>query len=179
MNIIREEWIFYLRKIIDPLIDALSSSNLKNIWKLDSNIAYFEAFARSFSGIAPWISLNNNDLENKLRNEYLSKIIICFDNIFNPDNPDFIDITNIKQAVVESALIAQAFIRATILWTLNYEVIQPGLSNRETTFISDITKNRIINSFISLRKFFVVSNNWILFSAMIEAFFFKFNLYKP
>jgi hypothetical protein len=164
MNIIREEWIFYLRKIVDPVFDALYSSNLKNKIFINSDIGYFEAFARAFAGIAPWIALHNDKSpEELIRADYLSKIIVCFDNILNNTNPDFIFIINNKQAVVESAYITQAFIRFPNLWHA----------------ISSNTQKLISDSFLALRKFFFTQNNWILFSAMIEAFFFKFNIITP
>lgn len=76
----------------------------------------------------------------------------------DPDNPSFLNFTKGTQPLVDAAFLALAFIRSpTVLWGE----------------LPAKTKLQVIAALKSTRVIKPHFNNWLLFSAMIEAFFFR------
>jgi len=154
-------------KIADPVLNALSKNELKRSMPVEakttdrSNYTYLEAFARLLSGMAPWLELGaDSSSEGKLRMQYIQLARICLDNATNPSSPDFMNFNKGGQPLVDAAFLAQALLRAPKqLW-------QP-LNNQ--------TKQHVINALKSARIIKPGENNWLLFSAMVEAALLKFD----
>ncbi|MDQ2862302.1 MAG: DUF2264 domain-containing protein [Bacteroidota bacterium] len=154
-----------LGKIADPLLSALSRNKLREEMPVEAvagqeqdrkNYTYLEAFGRLIAGMAPWLELGgDNSYEGKIREKYILLVRKCLHNATDPQSPDFMNFTKGSQPVVDAAFLAQALLRAPKqLW-------DP---------LDTVTKANIINAFMSSRVITPFFNNWLLFSAEIEAF---------
>lgn len=166
----RTYWVNLLYKISVPILSNMSKGELqKNMpveysptWdNRNKNVVYMEAFGRLMDGIAPWLSLPDDDTpEGKQRKQMREWALLSYANAVDPDSPDYLLWSGSGQALVDAAFIANSFIRAPkALW-------EP---------LDTITKERYINAFKSLRKIRPAYNNWLLFRAMIEAFLASIN----
>jgi hypothetical protein len=154
-----------LTRIADPVLSALSRNELKQEMPVEAaagqqadrkKYTYLEAFGRLVAGMAPWLELGpGNTEEGRLRSKYILLVRKCLHNATDPQSPDFMNFNNGSQPVVDAAFLAQALLRAPRqLW-------DP---------LDSATKTNIINAFISSRVIEPYFNNWLLFSAEIEAF---------
>lgn len=154
-------------KIADPVLNALSKNELKQKMPVKAKVndrndyTYLEAFARLLAGMSPWLELGaDSSAEGKLRARYIQLARVCLDNATSPSSPDFMNFNKGGQPLVDAAFLAQALIRAPRqLW-------QP---------LSQQTKQNIINALKSSRVIKPGENNWLLFSAMVEAALLKFD----
>jgi len=161
----RAYWVDMLYKISEPVLSNMSKGELKKNMQIEfsptwdnrnKNVAYMEAFGRLMSGIAPWLNLpDDNTTEGKKRKQIREWALLSYSNAVNPDNPDYLLWSGSNQALVDAAYIANSFIRAQkTLW-------EP---------LDNITKERYIKEFKSLRTIRIPYNNWLLFRAMVETF---------
>lgn len=125
-----------------------------------SKVAYLEAFARTICGIAPWLQLDEGDAKEKiLRTEYRKLSLKSLANAVNPKANDYMQ-WNGGQPLVDASFLALALVRCPWLW-----------ENSDS-----VTKANIHQSFLTTRNTMPVYSNWLLFTAMIETFFYKYNL---
>jgi hypothetical protein len=122
---------------------------------------YLEAFGRLLSGMAPWLALgNDNSAEGKLRTKYIDLAQRCIHNATDPNSPDFMNFKEGGQPLVDAAFLSQALLRAPgQLW-------EPLKSETKKNVISALQSSRVIKPY---------NNNWLLFSAMVEAALLKFD----
>ena len=71
-------WVSTLQKIAFPVLNNLARNSLRKSMPYESNspegkkFANFEAFARVFNGIAPWLELGvDTSEEGKIREKYI------------------------------------------------------------------------------------------------------------
>ncbi|MBB5441104.1 hypothetical protein HDC92_004809 [Pedobacter sp. AK017] len=163
----RKYWIAVLTKIADPVLESLSRGRLKLDMPVEVNpsskfdrtkVTYLEAFGRLMAGMAPWLELGiDSTAEGKLREKYILLARKSLANAVNPSSPDFMQFTSQKyeQALVDASFLAHSLIRAPKqLW-------EP---------LDAETKRNVINALKSTRNIKPTYNNWLLFTAMIEAF---------
>ena len=166
----RTYWANLLYKISEPVLSNMSKGELKknmtveysSIWDgRNKNVAYMEAFGRLMAGVAPWLTLPDDDTpEGKQRKQLREWALSSYVNAVDPNNPDYLLWDGSGQVLVDAAYLANSFIRAPkALW-------EP---------LDQVTKERYINEFKSLRKIKPAYNNWLLFRAMIEAFLASIN----
>lgn len=162
----REYWVDIMYRISEPVLSNMSKGELKKnmtlelspIWDgRNTNVTYAETFGRLMAGIAPWFNLpDDNSSEGKRRKQLRAWALASYANAVNPDNPDYLLWKGASQTLVDAAYIANSFIRAPkALW-------EP---------LDEETKKRYIKEFKGLRTVRPAYNNWLLFRAMIEAFF--------
>ncbi len=154
-----------LTHIADPVLNALSIDKLKELMPVEAapgqeadrkKYTYLEAFGRLVAGMAPWLELGADGTdEGKLRGKYILLVRRCLHNATDPASPDFMNFNKGKQPVVDAAFFAQALLRAP------HQLWEP---------LDSSTKANIINAFKSSRVIVPYQNNWLLFSAEIEAF---------
>lgn len=165
----RELWVNELAKFSEPLLMALSKDQLKEKMPTDqssfdygdrSSFAHLEAFGRLMAGLAPWLELGpDNSKEGKLRAKFIKLSHKATANAVNHHAKDFMNFNKGSQPLVDAAFLAQAFIRAPKqLW-------EP---------LEEKVKTDVIAAFKSTRIITPNYNNWLLFSATIEAFLMKF-----
>lgn len=163
----RQYWCNMTYKISYPLLDALSKGELKKNMPVEQqkdasgreHFAYLEALGRLLCGIAPWIeSGETTGKEGEQRAELTRLAISGIRNAVDPSSPDYMNFTKKHgfQPVVDAAFLAQAFLRSpNVLW---------GSLDKET-------QQMTIEALRQTREITPYFNNWLLFSAMVEAFF--------
>jgi hypothetical protein len=157
-------WTSLLYRMSEPVLSSMSRGELiKNMpvelspsWNGPSaSVAYMEAFARLMMGLAPWLSLPDDQTPEGKQRKHLRELAVkSYTLAVDPDNPDRLSWTE-NQALVDAAFLANSFLRAPEqLW-------KP---------LDSITKKRYVERFQSLRRVDPPYNNWLLFSAMVETF---------
>lgn len=165
----RQEWCNTLWKICEPVFKAATEGTLKSTmpvvsYKADNRheFSHLEAFGRALAGIAPWLELQGlegEELELQTKARTLVKKGLA--SVTNPESPDYLNFYQGAQPLVDAAYLALALLRApTILWR--------GLQQPE--------RQRVYDALQSTRRIKPYFNNWLLFPAMIEAFFCKINV---
>lgn len=163
----RRYWTDLAYKMARPVLENMSKGKLKKNMPLevspdfgrrDKASAYLEAFGRLMAGIAPWLSLPDDDTaEGKKRQQLRAWALQSYKNAVDDNNPDRIS-WNAEQNIVDSAYLAESFLRGyDSLWLP----------------LDEITKQKYIERFISLRRFDPPYTNWILLMATIESFLAK------
>jgi hypothetical protein len=161
----RKVWSDLACKIAAPILENMSRGELAKNMQLelsptwdgrDKRVSYMEAFGRLMDGMAPWLSLPDDDsVEGKQRKQLREWALKSYANAVDPKSPDYLLWRNEGQPLVDAAYIASSFLRAPKqLW-------EP---------LDDITKKRYIAEFQQLRRIDPPYTNWLLFSASIEAF---------
>lgn len=161
----RTYWANLLYKIASPVLSNMSKGELSINMQLelsptwdgrDKRVSYMEGFGRLMSGLAPWLSLPDDDTaEGKQRKQLREWALKSYAQAVDPASPDYLLWRNEGQPLVDAAYIASSFLRAPKqLW-------EP---------LDDLTKKRYIEEFQQLRRIDPPYTNWLLFSAMVESF---------
>ncbi|OQY97011.1 MAG: hypothetical protein B6D37_00495 [Sphingobacteriales bacterium UTBCD1] len=163
----RDYWVSLLDKIASPVLSNMSRGELRKnmiveyspIWDgRNKQVAYMEAFGRLIAGLAPFISLpDDNSNETVIKKRLRLQTQQCLAHAVDPGSPDYLywGSAQTRQPLVDAAYIAQALLSAPeVLW-------KP---------LDDTTKKRIIHEFKMIRQIEPYNNNWVLFAAMIESF---------
>ena len=158
----REYWVRVLTTIADPVLKSLSKGKLKEKGYPNRELfTHLEAFGRLMAGMAPWLELGpDNTPEGKIREKYIQLYLKGIDYAVDPESPDFMNFTNRSQPLVDTALLAAALVRAP---------------NQLWSRLDDKTRKNLINAMKSTRALTPYYNNWLLFSAMVEATLAKFD----
>lgn len=164
----RKYWADFAYKLAKPVLSNMAEGKLQKNMKLefspvwdnrDSKVAYMEAFGRLMAGIAPWLSLPDDDTpEGHNRKELRNLALKSYANAVDPESPDYLLWEGQGQALVDAAYVAESFLRAfDALWVP----------------LDEKTKERYIEKFQGMRKIDPPYTNWLLFSSVIEAFLAK------
>ena len=164
----REMWYKIMYRMAAPVLSNMSEGKLQENMQLelsptwdgrDKRVSYMECFGRLMAGVAPWLSLpDDNSAESKQRKQLRIWALKSYKNAVDPSSPDYLLWSENFQTLVDAAYIAESFIRG-------YESLWMPLDN--------ITKERYITQFISLRRINPLYTNWLLFTSTIEAFLHK------
>lgn len=155
-----------LVKIANPVLVALSKNELKKEMPVESSgehrerYTHLEAFGRLLSGMAPWLELGPDSTpEGKLRKKYIDLARLCLHNSTDSTSPDYMNFQCCGQPVVDAAFLAQALLRAP------HQLWDP---------LDKETKDNIIAALEMSGQLTHYHNNWVMFSASIEAALYKF-----
>ena len=162
----RQYCVQLLTRIADPVLNALSKNELKKRMPIEHkedralSSSHLEAFGRLLAGLASWLELGPDDTpEGKIRKKYIDLSVACIHNAVDPKSPDFLNFNKGSQPLVDAAFFAQALLRApTQLW---------GRLDKET-------QTNVLNALRSSRVITPGYNNWLLFSATVEAALLRF-----
>ncbi|WP_373995095.1 DUF2264 domain-containing protein [Metabacillus litoralis] len=162
----RTYWLQSMLKIASPVLQHLKDGTLKKEMPVEmkentkrEQFSHLEVLSRLLVGMAPWLEkkCENNEEEN-LRTPYCELARVAIDSGTNPDSPDYMNFSNDFQPIVDTAFLAHTFLRApNELW----EKLEPRV------------KNNVILAMKATRSRKPVYSNWLLFSAIIEAFLYK------
>lgn len=156
-----------LLRIADPVLTHLSEEKLKENMPVETlggrdraDYTHLEAFGRLLAGMAPWLELGaDGSKEGKQREKYIRLAQRGLKHATNPQSPDFMNFNSGSQPLVDAAFLAHALLRAPQqLW-------KP---------LDEQTKDHIVKALQSSRIINPPANNWLFFSAMIEAALLKF-----
>lgn len=161
----RNYWLKVLTRIADPLLESLSRGELQKNMPVECKpgseadrrkVTYLEAFGRLMSGMAPWLELDIDETEEGLlRKKYIVLAQKSMKMAVDPQSPDFMNFTEGGQPLVDAAFLSHAILRApNVLWHQ----------------LDEITKHQLVTAMKSSRVITPGYNNWLLFSAMVEAF---------
>lgn len=167
-NADRDYWTSLAYNMAAPVLSNMAEGTLqKNMlvevspnWDgRDIKVTYMEAFGRLMAGIAPWLSLPDDDTPECTQRKQLRQwALASYRNAVDPDSPDCLLWGGHGQALVDAAYVAESFLRAyDALWTP----------------LDDTTKQRYIEAFKGLRRIDPPYTNWLLFSSTIESFLAK------
>lgn len=160
----RGDWLVVLRRLAEPVLENLAQGRLKRVMPVEaspqadddrSKYTYLEAFGRLMMGIAPWLEVALPPGEEAdLQTQMIHLAQQALRQAVDPVSPDFLNFNQGQQCLVDTAFLAQAVVRAPrVLWQQLDSVVQENL-------LAALRSSRMI------RPFF---NNWLLFSAMVEA----------
>jgi hypothetical protein len=171
----RKLWLDYLNKIAYPVLFNLANDQLKEKMPVElsktvdnrenrKQSSYLEAFGRVISGIAPWLELEGGSREEvKLREQYRQWMLKAIANAVNPSAKDYLKWTG-GQPLVDASFFAFGLVRSPWLWN----------------HLDTVVKQQVVTALKASRSTIPVYSNWILFSAMVEAFFCKYGMeYDP
>lgn len=160
----RAYWIEVLRKISNPVLDALKDRKLKQRMPVEApngnaeerrQYTHLESMGRLLAGIAPWLESGATEGdESGLRAKYAEVAREAIAAGTDPASPDFMDFDKGRQPVVDAAFLALGILRAPHeLWEKLDAKVQRNL----------------IAVLESSRKILPAYSNWLLFPATIEA----------
>ncbi|MBQ3635660.1 MAG: DUF2264 domain-containing protein [Bacteroidales bacterium] len=164
----RQQWVDFARQLADPVLSAMAEGKLNERMEIevsptwdgrDKRVTYMEAFGRLMAGLAPWLTLpDDNTAEGRIRKDLREKALKAYANAVDPNSGDYLLWRKEGQPLVDAAYLAQSFLRGwDALWTP----------------LSDETKKRYIEEFTQLRRIDPPYTNWLLFSATIETVLYK------
>lgn len=164
----RAYWLQTLLKVVDPVLQALDKAQLKARMPVESaadnqesrrKVSHLEALGRSMAGLAPWLEHAAEAGEQAQQEQYRQLARRALANAVNPASPDFLNFNQTRQPVVDAAFLALGLLRApTQLWEK----------------LPAATQQHVVQALQSSRVIKPGYNNWLLFSATIEAALLKF-----
>jgi len=158
----RDFWIAVMRRLADPVLTNLANGTLKARMPVEQaagadrrSVTHLEALGRLIAGIAPWLELSADDTpEGRMRVEYAGLARRAIARAVDPASPDFLNFTRDRQPLVDAAFLAQGLLRAP-------RALRDGLDPAAT--------RHLIAALQSTRSIVPNYNNWLLFTATVEA----------
>lgn len=161
----RELWAGILYQMAAPVLSNMSEGKLQEnmlvelspTWDgRDKRVTYMECFGRLMTGLAPWLSLPDDDTaEGKQRKQLREWSLKSYAQSVDPESKDYLLWRKEGQPLVDAAYIAESFLRG-------YDALWVPLD--------DLTKQRYIAEFQQLRRVDPPYTNWLLFSSTVECF---------
>ena len=162
----RSYWISMLSRVAEPVLSNLAENKLKERMPIEAphntledraNYTYLEALGRTLAGMAPWLELTEkSESESKASERFADLARRGIGNATDSKSPDFMNFKQGGQPLVDAAFLAHAMIRAPReLW----QKLEPEV------------QKRVQDCFRQTRDIKPYMSNWLLFSAMVEAFF--------
>ncbi len=149
-----------LRNMAEGKLQATMQTEVSPTWDgRNAKVIYMEAFGRLMAGVAPWLSLPDDETEEgKQRQQLRTWALKSYAHAVDPASPDYLLWEGEGQVLVDAAYVAESFLRA-------YDQLWVPLDEK--------TKERYIACFTRLRAIDPPYTNWLLFSSTIEAFLAK------
>lgn len=161
----RELWAGILYQMAAPVLSNMSEGKLQEnmlvelspTWDgRDKRVTYMECFGRLMAGLAPWLSLPDDDTaEGKQRKQLREWALKSYAQSVDPESKDYLLWRKEGQPLVDAAYIAESFLRG-------YDALWVPLD--------DLTKQHYIAEFQQLRRVDPPYTNWLLFSSTVECF---------
>lgn len=166
----REVWVDIMYQMAEPVLHSMAEGKLQQNMTLenggleisptwdgrDKKVSYMECFARLMAGLAPWLSLPDDDsAEGAKRKQLREWALKAYANAVDPASPDYLGWTSGGQTLVDAAYLVESLYRG-------YEALWVPLD--------DVTKQRYIKEIQGLRRYDPPYTNWLLFVAMEESF---------
>lgn len=161
----REVWCDVVYRMASPVLSNMSQGLLKQNMLVElsptwdgrnKDVTYMECFGRLMAGIAPWLSLPDDDTaEGAQRKQLREWALKSYAQAVDPSAADYLLWRQEGQTLVDAAYIAESFLRG-------YDALWLPLDS--------VTKQRYIAEFTQLRRVDPSYSNWLLFSATVESF---------
>ena len=161
----RAYWVELAYQMAAPVLENMANGTLQQNMKLelsptwdnrDKKVAYMECFGRLMAGIAPWLTLPDDDTpEGQKRKQLREWALKAYKNAVDPESPDYLGWTSGGQTLVDAAYVVESLFRGySALW-------EP---------LESLTKARYIKELQGLRRYDPPYTNWLLFVGMEETF---------
>jgi hypothetical protein len=158
----RQFWIGVMRRLADPVLSNLANETLKARMPVEQaaganrdSVTHLEALGRLIAGLAPWLQLPADETpEGKLRAKYGDLARRAIDRAVDPASRDFLNFSKGGQPLVDAAFLAQGILRAP-------RALRESLGAGTTS--------HLVAALESTRAITPGFNNWLLFSATVEA----------
>ena len=158
----RDYWVAVMRRLADPVLTNLANGTLKGKMPVEQRpgsdrrpVTHLEALGRLIAGIAPWLELGDHESdEGRGRARDIALAHRALARAVDPASPDYLNFTRDRQPLVDAAFLAQGILRAP-------RVLRDRLEPS--------TKRNLVAALESTREITPGFNNWLLFSATIEA----------
>ncbi|WP_269540647.1 DUF2264 domain-containing protein [Cerasicoccus fimbriatus] len=162
----RQIWVDQLTQIAKPLLENLAAGRLRERMPIEEHLdgiraeyAHLEAFGRALAGIAPWLENTHCPPEEAvLRDYFIAQTLTAMEHATDPKSPDAMNFTGGHQPLVDAAFLAQGLLRS---WNSVWQKLSSKI------------QARVVNCLQSTRVIQPAPCNWLLFSAIIEAFLYK------
>ena len=169
----REVWTTLLYRMAQPVLEPMSEGRLQQVMTYESGnlevsptwdgrnkkVAYMEAFARLMAGLAPWLSLPDDNTAESLQRQQLRQwALSAYAHAVDPESPDYLGWQAGGQTLVDAAYLVESFHRA---WDALWEPL------------STETKLRYVRELQQLHRYDPPYQNWLLFCGMEESFLMK------
>lgn len=161
----RELWSGVLYQMAAPVLSNMSEGKLRQnmlvelspTWDgRDKRVTYMECFGRLMAGLAPWLSLPDDETaEGKQRKQLRDWALKSYAQAVDPAGSDYLLWRKEGQPLVDAAYVAESFLRG-------YDALWVPLDS--------LTKQRYITEFTQLRRVDPPYTNWLLFSSTVECF---------
>jgi hypothetical protein len=159
-TLVRHAWVTRLTRMAEPVCSHLAAGTLKRSMPVEGDpdrraLTHLEALGRTLAGLAPWIELPADDTaEGRARGRFARMAADAIRQATDPASPDALNFTEGGQPLVDAAFLAHAIVRAPrALW----EALDTSAQRRVATALA------------ATRRITPGYNNWLLFSAMVEA----------
>ncbi len=159
----RSVWLTHLERLSRPVLQHLASGSLHEQMPREHAgdcqegrlvTMRLEALGRLLAGIAPWLDAEVDDDEQKLQQEFRDLLYQGLEHALHPGDADYLGTQGHPQAIVDTAFVAQGILRAP-----------QTLCDRLPGHLRD-QLGQFLQLQDDLKPYF---NNWLLFSACIEA----------
>jgi len=169
----REIWVTLLYRMSQPVLEPMAEGRLQQVMTYESGnlevsptwdgrdkkVSYMETFARLMAGLAPWLSLPDDDTDEGLKRRELRQWALkAYANAVDPNSPDRLGWENGGQTLVDAAYLVESFHRG---WDALWEPLDVE------------TKVRYVKELQKLHRYDPPYQNWFLFCGMEEAFLMK------
>lgn len=169
----REVWTTLLYRMAQPVLEPMAEGRLQEVMSFESGnlevsptwdgrnkkVSYMEAFARLMAGLAPWLSLPDDDTAEGLQRRQLREWALkAYANAVDPESPDYLGWGSGGQTLVDAAYLVESFHRG---WDALWEPLDKK------------TKLRYVRELQQLHRYDPPYQNWFLFCGMEESFLMK------
>ena len=166
----REVWVDIMWQMAEPVLSRMAEGKLQESMTVengglelsptwdnrDKKVSYMECFARLMAGLAPWLTLPDDDTdEGQKRKQLREWALKAYANAVDPESPDYLGWKSGGQTLVDGAYLVESLYRG-------YDALWVPLDS--------ITKARYIKEIQGLRRYDPPYTNWLLFVAMEESF---------
>ena len=159
----RAFWLGAALRIASPVVTSLARGELKRRLPVQTGredrqaYAPLEAFGRTLTGLAPWLELEADaSPEGRQRAEWVGLVNRGLALAVDPASPDFMNFKEGGQPLVDAAFLALGLLRAPVS-------LLRGMAPE--------TRAHLVAALRDTRRIKPGYNNWLLFSAMVEALF--------
>jgi len=158
----RAYWVTVAQRLAEPVLTNLAAGTLRARMPVEEadgagrrSVSHLEAFGRLLAGIAPWLELPvDATSEGRLRARYADLARRALAVAVDPSSADALNFTKDRQPLVDAAFLAQGLLRAP-------RALREGLDAA--------TRANLVRALESTRVIVPGFNNWLLFSATVEA----------
>lgn len=161
----REYWAAQAYRMAKPVLSNLAAGTLRRNMPVEQfdkagreQYVHLEAVGRLLCGLAPWFEVPGDSIptaEAAMRDELLAWAHAGLKNAVDSTSADYLNFRGFGQPLVDAAFLAQAFLRSP-------ERLWGGLDS--------LTQRRMIAEMKATRNTRPSYNNWLMFSATVEAF---------